>query len=53
MREALDSIEGGDEMVYWMRSSTATSGKHTGIFWMGDQNTSYDKYDGMQSALIG
>lgn len=53
MKEALSEVEGGDEIVYWMRAATGLSPKDTGIFWMGDQLVSLDKYDGLQSAMIG
>ena len=36
-----------------MRSATGLSPKDTRLFWMGDQLISYDKFDGLQSALIG
>lgn len=53
VQELLSEIEGGDDIVYWMRAGTGLSPKNTGIFWMGDQLVSYDKYDGLQSAMIG
>ena len=36
-----------------MRSGSTLSPKYTDLFWMGDQLPTYDKYDGLQSALIG
>lgn len=53
VRETLDEVEGGQDIIYWMRSGTGLSPKNTSIFWMGDQTLAYDKYDGLQSALIG
>lgn len=53
VREALSEIEGGDQIVYWMRSGTGLSPKDTSLYWMGDQLVSFDKYDGLQSAMIG
>lgn len=35
-----------------MRAATGLSAKHTRLFWMGDQNTRYDPYDGLQSAMV-
>ena len=35
-KEALSEVEGGDEIVYWMRSATGLSPKDTRLFWMGD-----------------
>ena len=51
--EALAEVEGGDEIVYFMRASTGQSAKNTRLYWMGDQLTSYDSFDGLNSALIG
>ena len=42
-----------DEIVYFMRAGSTFSPKYTSLFWMGDQLPSFDKYDGLQSALIG
>lgn len=53
MSEVLAETEGGDEIVYWMRAGTGLSPKDTGVFWMGDQLVSYDRFDGLQSAMIG
>ena len=53
MKEALDEVENGDEIVYFMRAGTGTSAKNTRLYWMGDQLTTLDHYDGLQSALIG
>ena len=53
VREALSEVPNGDEIVYFMRSATGLSPKDTRLFWMGDQLVSYDKYDGLHSALIG
>jgi sulfoquinovosidase len=53
VKEALSEVRGGEDIMYWMRSATGLSPKDTGIYWMGDQLVSFDKYDGMQSAMIG
>jgi len=52
-KDALEEVEGGDEIVPFMRAGTATSPADTRLFWMGDQNLTYTKFDGMQSAMIG
>ena len=52
VHEALQTVNGGEDIVYFMRAATARSPKNTRLFWMGDQNTSYDAYDGMQSAMV-
>ncbi len=36
-----------------MRAGTAKSPKHTSMFWMGDQLPTFDRFDGLHSALIG
>ena len=46
-------IEGGDQIVYFMRAGSSRSAKNTRVMWMGDQLMSYDQFDGLQSAMIG
>lgn len=53
VKEALSEVEGGDEIVYFMRAGTGTSPKDTRLYWMGDQLVSWDAKDGLQSAMIG
>ena len=36
-----------------MRAGSGTSSKNTRLYWMGDQMTTLDRFDGLQSALIG
>lgn len=52
-KEALSEVQGGNEIVYFMRAGSSRSAKYTSLFWMGDQLASYDKNDGLQSAMIG
>jgi len=52
-KEALAEVEGGDEVVYFMRSGTSRSPKDTRLYWMGDQLVTYDSMDGLNSAMIG
>lgn len=52
-KEALSEIDGGNDIVYFMRAGSGRSPKNTKLFWMGDQLTSFDDLDGMQSAMIG
>lgn len=52
-QEALDEIEGGQDIVWWSRSGTTQTPGHARLMWMGDQLTTYDKFDGMQSAMVG
>lgn len=53
VREALEESEHGDDIVYFMRAGSGFSPKNTRLYWMGDQLTTFDKMDGLQSALIG
>lgn len=41
------------EVVYFMRSAGLKSPAHTALFWLGDQLVSWDKHDGLKSALVG
>lgn len=43
----------GNQFVAFMRAGSTTSPRHTDLFWMGDQLPTYDKFDGLQSAMIG
>jgi len=52
VHEALSEIEGGDEIIPFVRSATGLSPKNTRLYWMGDQCTTYDRFDGMQSAMV-
>ncbi len=42
-----------DETVFFMRAGYTKSPRHSTLFWMGDQTTTWDKYDGLQSAIVG
>ena len=53
VKEALDEVEHGEDIVYFMRAGSGTSAKNTRLYWMGDQLTTLDHYDGLQSAMIG
>ena len=52
-REAIreSALEG--EVVFFSRSASARSPGESTLFWAGDQLTSWDYYDGMQSAVRG
>ena len=52
-REALDEVEGGEDIVPFNRSGAGTSPKDTRLFWMGDQLVTFDHWDGLHSAMIG
>ena len=51
--EAIEEYGTANETVYFMRAGSTMSPGVTSLFWMGDQMTTLDKYDGLQSALIG
>jgi sulfoquinovosidase len=51
-REVADDIL-GDKAFLFMRGGVLGSHKYVNAHWLGDQLMSWDKYDGMQSALIG
>jgi len=53
VKEALDEVVDGEDIVYFMRAGTGKSPKNTRLYWMGDQLTTLDHYDGLQSAMIG
>lgn len=51
-REVVESLE-DDELTFFSRSSYLKGPKHSTLFWLGDQMTTWDHHDGIQSALIG
>ena len=55
VREAEDELEvEKGSLVYFHRNAWTRSNKAGAmLYWMGDQMTTWDKYDGMHSALIG
>ena len=36
VKEALSEVEGGEDIVYFMRAGTATSPKSPRLYWLGD-----------------
>ena len=42
-----------EQPVFFMRSSWTKSPLYVPVFWLGDQNESWDENDGLQSALTG
>jgi alpha-glucosidase len=42
-----------DEVVFFSRSGFTRSPGITRLFWLGDQLCSWDRHDGLQSALVG
>lgn len=52
-KEAIAEAHKEDEVVYFMRAGSTMSPGQTSLFWMGDQLPTFDRYDGLHSALIG
>lgn len=52
-QEAVSEAGKTDEIVYFMRAGSTMSPGCTSLFWMGDQLPTFDRYDGLHSALIG
>ncbi|MCG8313321.1 MAG: alpha-glucosidase [Pseudomonadales bacterium] len=42
-----------NDIVFFMRSGFTQSPKYSSLFWLGDQATTWDNYDGLKSAIIG
>lgn len=55
VQEAIEEsdVDHAKDIVYFMRSGSTKSPANTRLFWMGDQLPTFDKYDGLWSALIG
>lgn len=52
-REAIDEADTTNSHVFFMRAAFARSPKYATLFWLGDQNTSWDEYDGIKTAVTG
>ena len=52
-QEAIEEMGLQDEIVYFMRAGSTHSPAVTSLYWMGDQLPTFDKFDGLHSALIG
>ena len=50
---AHDHLAEYPDVVTFMRSASVNSPKYTQLYWMGDQLVTFDKNDGMGSAIIG
>ncbi len=49
--EAAEGPEGQDEYVFFMRSGFSRSPQYATLFWTGDQLVSWDRFDGIKSAV--
>ena len=39
--------------LFWSRSASTKSPKHSALFWLGDQMVSWDAHDGIKTAVLG
>lgn len=47
------SVKAPNDFVYFMRSGSLGSVKHTSSYWVGDQLVNWDGHDGIKSAVVG
>ncbi len=52
-REVIDASEQGDQLVAFHRSGYRESPRYATLFWLGDQLVSWDRYDGIKTAVTG
>ncbi len=52
-REAIEEAGLGEEIVFFTRSGFTHSPRFSTLFWLGDQLVSWDRHDGLASALTG
>lgn len=52
-RELVDEVDDGDDLVFFMRSGYLGSPRYSTLFWLGDQMTTWDAYDGIKTAVMG
>ena len=52
-REAIEEAGRGDDIVFFSRSGYTKSPGLTTLFWLGDQLVTWDKYDGIKTAVTG
>jgi sulfoquinovosidase len=52
-REAIEESGLGDEIVFFSRSGYIHSPDYSTLFWLGDQSVTWDKYDGIKTAVTG
>ncbi len=51
--EAIAELNRTNDVVYFCRSASLGSQRFTPLFWLGDQLTTWDHFDGLQSAIMG
>ncbi len=52
-REVIEETGRGDDFVFFMRSGYRESPRYATLFWLGDQMVTWDRHDGMKSAVSG
>lgn len=52
-REAIEEAGRADDIVFFSRSGYTKSPGLTTLFWLGDQLVTWDKYDGIKTAVTG
>ena len=52
-REAIQEAGKEGEILFFNRAGYTGSTRHSTMFWMGDQLTSWSQYDGIKGAVIG
>ena len=52
-RELVDSLPTAGETVFFQRAAFQRSPAYSTLFWEGDQLVSWDRYDGIKSAVTG
>ncbi|HZY64809.1 MAG TPA: alpha-glucosidase [Rubrobacteraceae bacterium] len=52
-REAIEEAGLGDEAVFFTRSGFTRSPSYSTLFWLGDQLVSWDRHDGIKTAVVG
>ncbi len=52
-RNAIENLANGENIVFFTRSGFRKSPKYSTLFWEGDQLVSWDKHDGIKSAVTG
>lgn len=50
-REAVDATGRGEDFVFFMRAGYRGSPRHAALFWLGDQLVSWDRHDGIKTAV--
>ncbi len=52
-REAIREFGSEQDTLFFMRSAFTNSPEHSTLFWLGDQATNWDNYDGIKTSVTG